>query len=866
MADVSSSSDSECDPVEALADELLERVRRGERPALTEYIQKYPQWADRIRKVLPAVVVMEGVRPKTDEGNGAVDGAERDAEKICLDRLGDYRILRELGHGGMGIVYEADQESLGRHVALKVLPAHALLDPKHLQRFRREAKAAARLHHTNIVPVFGVGEQDGLHYYVMQFIQGLALDEVLAEVKRLRGQPDAAGSGPASNAAQSLLTGKFVVSQGRGGPEVDSDPAVARASGSPASSSSHLPGQPQAHYPRAVAWLGVQVAEALEYAHSQGILHRDIKPSNLLIDAAGTVWVTDFGLAKAADSEELTHTGDVVGTVRYMAPERFQAQADARSDVYALGLTLYEMLTLRPAFDETDRSKLVAQVMNAEPRRLRQVSPEAPRDLETIVLKALARDPARRYPAARELAADLRRFLKNEPIRARRPTLGQRVTKWVRRHPGVAVTGGVSAVLVLLLVIVGLVVNDWLIRSQQAWTLRARASESTAVAELHRQLGQTYKAMVSYEEARDSFESLFRTGSVYAGDLAHIHDNIAVLKVELGWRADALRNYEAARALREQLVRDHPGWPQSAQALARTRNSLADLLAELGWTEEALRSYEAARALLEKLVQDYPGSTEYVRDLASTLNKFANFQAKLGQWGDASQSHAAARALREQLVRDHPGASKCALDLGETYCNMGNCLSGSGDVDASLSWYGKSFATLEPVSHKEAWLPSARLLLRNSHWGRAKALGVLHRHAEALQDWDRAIALDDRHYPRLRIEWALALARLGDHARAAAVAAEETVTRKDVPVDIRKEVPVEILYDSARVTALCVLAAEKDAALSLVEHKELDELRRPRRGPAAPRGARRVQGRDAYAEGHRPRLVALAKRLPATAS
>ena len=173
------------DPVEALAEEFVNRHRRGEKPLLQEYIDKYPHLAEDIRDLFPALLKMEKVRPQTGDVTGEFTDAVNATEKK-LERLGDYRILRELGRGGMGIVYEAEQESLGRHVALKVLPHHALLDSKHLQRFHREAKAAARLHHTNIVPVYGVGADDGLHYYVRQFIHGMGLDEVLADLKRLR--------------------------------------------------------------------------------------------------------------------------------------------------------------------------------------------------------------------------------------------------------------------------------------------------------------------------------------------------------------------------------------------------------------------------------------------------------------------------------------------------------------------------------------------------------------------------------------------------------------------------------------------------------------------------------------------------------
>jgi serine/threonine protein kinase len=362
MADPSSSRDS----VEELAEEFADRLRRGERPSLAEYTDKYPQYADAIRKLFPALLLMEQFKPAASEPTGAFSPRAGTAEEPKLEGLGDFRILREVGRGGMGIVYEALQVSLGRHVALKVLPQHALLEPRHLQRFQREAKAAARLHHTNIVPVYGVGEENGLHYYVMQFIQGLGLDEVLAELRRLRRSKGAAGAEAATpdtaaksvkemsaqEVAQSLLWGNACDAPGSPGAKAPLSDTSIHLPGQSAQSTLSETGRP---YWQSVARIGVQVAEALAYASSQGILHRDIKPSNLLLDTHGTVWVTDFGLAKAADSEDLTHTGDIVGTLRYMAPERFRGQCDVRSDLYALGLTLYELLTLRPAFAETDR-------------------------------------------------------------------------------------------------------------------------------------------------------------------------------------------------------------------------------------------------------------------------------------------------------------------------------------------------------------------------------------------------------------------------------------------------------------------------------------------------------------------------------
>jgi WD40 repeat protein/serine/threonine protein kinase len=421
----------------------------------------------------------------------------RGRKKPTLQQLGDYRIIREVGSGGMGVVYEAEQVSLSRHVALKVLPHKALNDSKTKKRFEREARAAAKLHHTNIVPVFGTGEHEDTPYYVMQFIQGTGLDIVIKELARMQPAPPGRASrlraespSPSSSGgdgmpptpeegreisaiAQSLLSGVYR-------PNDVADPARTRAPGesppsriivdtptgsavtstdrSNVSSSLTLPGQSDSSsgsrlrrltYWQSVARVGVQVAEALEYAHRQGIVHRDIKPSNLLLDLAGTVWVTDFGLAKADDQQNLTQTGDVLGTFRYMPPEALEGKSDARGDVYSLGLTLYELASLRPAFDEHDRNKLIKQVTTTEPEPLGRLRKGVPRDLETIIHKAIEREPARRYQKAEELAEDLRRFLEDRPVRARRASSLERVALWGRRNPMVAALLGLVALLLI---------------------------------------------------------------------------------------------------------------------------------------------------------------------------------------------------------------------------------------------------------------------------------------------------------------------------------------------------------------------------------------------------------------------------------
>ena len=403
---MTTSSDAR-NPVEALAEEFLDRKRRGEQPALREYIERYPDLADDIRDLFPALLMMEDLGESSGGATGSLAADNGAAVGVRLERLGDYRILREIGRGGMGVVYEAEQESLGRRVALKVLSAGALLDSKQVRRFEREAKAAAKLHHTNIVPVFGVGRQDGHHYFVMQFIAGLGLDVVLDDLRRLRGgksgvKPAAEASRVAgltgADVARSLINGQF----SGDGPiplgETVTDPIAEETGAAPPpvgpearprfdSSPVALPGSselsalsdPDRQFYRSVARIGVQVAEALEYANRQGVLHRDIKPSNLLLDGRSNVWVADFGLAKTAEADDLTHTGDILGTIRYMAPERFSGHCDARSDVYSLGLTLYELVALQPAFEASDRHALIERVLHEEPERLKKRAPGVPR-------------------------------------------------------------------------------------------------------------------------------------------------------------------------------------------------------------------------------------------------------------------------------------------------------------------------------------------------------------------------------------------------------------------------------------------------------------------------------------------------------
>jgi serine/threonine protein kinase/WD40 repeat protein len=355
-------------------------------------------------------------------GPGGPPPAGGPSPDLPAGTLGDYRVLREVGRGGMGVVYEAEQLSLGRRVALKVLAFAAVLDPRHLQRFQNEARSAAGLHHPNIVPVYGVGTDRGVHYYAMQFIEGPTLAALIQDLRWQRQR-----------------RGKETRRQGDKETEiVGPAPATPPATG-PVESFSSSPCLPASlsDFFRTVARLGVQAAEALEHAHQAGVVHRDVKPANLMVDGRGNLWVADFGLAVCQADTGVTRSGDLIGTLRYMSPEQALGRRralDHRTDVYSLGATLYELLALEPAFGGDDRQELLRRIVSEEPRPARRLNPAVPADLETVVAKAMAKAPDERYATARELADDLQRFLDDRPIRARRPSLRQKARRWARRN------------------------------------------------------------------------------------------------------------------------------------------------------------------------------------------------------------------------------------------------------------------------------------------------------------------------------------------------------------------------------------------------------------------------------------------------
>jgi serine/threonine protein kinase len=610
----------------------LEDLRAGRPRSRDEFLAQHAEIAEALSECLSG---LEFIHAAAAQLGGPEEHWSADSSGALPPRaqLGDYRILREIGRGGMGVVYEAEQVSLGRRVALKVLPFAAAIDPKQRQRFQIEAQAAAQLHHPHIVPIFNVGCVQGIHYYVMQFVEGRSLAAVLHELRH--GSVAAVGEARSPVLAAFEQTEQAPPSTAAGagaGPvqRVALEPSVAErdqlapvgeapAAQNSGPSSSNWSLTPTATGPlykerafcRNVARLGAEAADALDHAHALGILHRDIKPANLLIDLNGALWITDFGLARFPSDLSLTHTGDVVGTLRYTSPEQAQARGgvvDQRTDIYALGATLYELLTLQPAFDGRDHQQLLRQIALDEPISPRRLNPAVPRDLETIVLKAMAKDPSRRYGSAQELAVDLRRFMDDQPIMARRPGVLERTVRWARRHKEVVATAAGIFVVALAL-------------STAAVWAQARKTEIQA-----RETERANQRRVAF--VIESYPLLHRLGTgAIAEAIAKLFPN----------QAGATTSEEASQILQqwlrffEQAVELPPNDLESREVIGRAYSRLGYtrwMMSMAKATSQGLEPRLLAQAMadfrrsvdmLEKLLADSPGDRKICRYLAEAL-------------------------------------------------------------------------------------------------------------------------------------------------------------------------------------------------------------------------------------------------------
>ncbi len=552
------STDSEA-LLETLANQYAELLDQGHSIAPEDFVAGCPDQSTRLLELLKSIRWIQLAARDLDSQSlkPAIDQLPASVPEECAV-LGDFRLLREVGRGGMGIVYEAEQISLARRVAVKILPPTSLLDERHIARFAMESQAAAQLRHPNIVPIFSVGQQNGVYFYSMQLIQGKA--------------PMAAMS------------------------------------------------------PAEVAELGACVASALDHSHELGIIHRDIKPSNLLIDEAGKVWVTDFGLARCRNSDHVTGSGAVLGTLNYMSPEQAlgSSTVDQRSDIYSLGVTLYEILVGRCPYDAQNRSAFLTEIARGEPVEIRKLNPSVPIDLETIVHKAMASDPQHRYQSAKAMADDLKRFSDGKVVLARRTTIVDRLAKWVSRNRKWVLAAALTWIVVSIL---GVFAATLLIRANRA--------NRTALAQTQKSLDESDAYFSQAREIVDHF------GVDLAKQLASVPGAESVRQQIL---RDTLRYYRNFMAQAERN-------PSRQREVALTYMKLGRIAEQLNAFQEAIESYDRAESIWQSLDPDDPNR-------ALNANLLGLMHYRLEHFALADQALSLAISCHQRALEKDPS---CAI-------------------------------------------------------------------------------------------------------------------------------------------------------------------------------------------------------------
>ncbi|HMC65906.1 MAG TPA: tetratricopeptide repeat protein [Gemmataceae bacterium] len=710
-----------------VADEFTERVHRGEQPSVEEYAQRYPEIASLLRMALPALQAM-------GSSGSAKESPLSEFADPMTGCLGDFRLLREIGRGGMGVVYEAEQISLGRRMALKILPLAATLDPRHLQRFKNEAQAAAQLEHPHIVSVHSVGSDRGVHYYAMQFIDGHTLAEIIADL-RTATDPQTAEPRPLGSGSQ---TPAQPLPDGRGSENIQQTqdyspavPAIATQRSALSTQRSTAVALTTDHsikskeFFRKVAELGQHVAEALDHAHEQGIIHRDIKPSNLMLDSRGKVWVTDFGLAHVQSEKSLTMTGDIVGTVRYMSPEQATGQrvvVDHRTDIYSLGVTLYELLTLQPAFGGDDRQELLRQIAFEEPKPPRRINKSIPAELETIVLKAMEKGPGDRYASAQEMAEDLRRYLMHEPIRARRATLVQRVRKWARRHRGLVG----AAVTALALTAAVSVVSAALIWREKEQT---RAAYLAEIEQRQRADAQFQAAEAQRRRARAAVEDMYT--------------QVAEKWLARQPRLQPLQREFLEKALKfyQEEAQEDGTDPAVLRQTAKAHYRVGAIQQTLGRHEEAVASRRQAIRVYEQIAANDPDDAACRSDLGACHDALGNsFQALLRP-RDAEAAYRESIRISEKLVAEFPGRPDYEYLLAKTRPSLAMVLAEAGDVPQAEQMYRKALPELQKLADSSPNRPEYQNILANCHSLLGLLLWNAGRPREAEPAFRRAVAV-----------------------------------------------------------------------------------------------------------------------------
>ena len=669
---VSPACEERSERLATLLDQYMSELEStGLPPDVERLAAEHPDLAEELRSYVESLQVLHqmttGLRPEASRTAAPPSTGQR------TKRLGDYEIIREVGRGGMGVVYEARQLSLNRQVALKVLPFAAMLDERQIARFRTEAQAAAQLHHPNIVPVHAVGQERGVHYFAMQFIAGQSLEHAIDD---LRGY--ATPSDPTISYSHASAAAKVA--------ERERDTDVYSAFSTRVSTRSR-------NYCHSVARLMLQAAEAIDHAHQLGVIHRDVKPSNLLLDRSGKLWITDFGLARIQSDSGVTISGDIVGTIRYMSPEQAagdSALVDARTDVYALGATLYELLTLRPAHVGNGRQEIMRQIEAVEPASPRSLNPSVPFDLETITLRALAKARDERYPTARALADDLRRFLNGEPTQARRPTTVDRAAKWALRHRKIV---ALAATFLVLLTCVSATSAILIAQGDRRTKEALAASEANRLrAEEHyqqaRQVVDRFGSIANELSRLPGAEPLRRSllndtleyyrqfiaraegDAKLASEMAGAYHKAAVIAEAIGDREDAIEFCNQSLSLFGKLAAKSPDDEALRARQANAYNSLGLLLGATGKSQEALDAYAHAIALQQAIADRQPGANDPEEALAETYSNLGLLQGQLGEKPAARKSLTSSIRLLNQLLVATPKDVDLRHTLAIGYNNL----------------------------------------------------------------------------------------------------------------------------------------------------------------------------------------------------
>lgn len=612
-------------PVEVLAEQYLQRRANGERVTIDDYAGEYPDLADDIREVFPALEALKTLSAdwKRNVADRVLSGPELPFQ------LGDFRLEQEIGRGGMGIVYQAEHTSLRRSVAVKLLRPSSLNSAKDIQRFHREAKSAARLHHTNIVPVFDFGAAEGFHYIAMQLIQGTGLDAVVSSLRVTQTQKTQQVDSTESDSAESNCTEPNRVESNR----IDSKSA---ASHTHESNPVAMHGYGSPDFWQQVASIGIQAGNALGYAHSQGIVHRDIKPGNLLMDDTGIVWVADFGLARQDQSDETTLSGVLSGTLRYLAPEHFHGQCDARADQYGLGLSLYELVTLQPVVgDSGSHAETMRRIAESQITPPRQLNPDIPKDLETIILKAISAIPDQRFPTCGALADDLQRFVDGRPITARPVTRIERLWRWTKRYPALATSLVTSAALLVMVAVVAML-------GYRAEHKQRQRAESTSEYALQA-LDTVFDGYSPTQSSSALGNGLVLPAPVLSRESAQMLERLLPIFDRLA-AMDGQSSDVRFRAI-------------------TARKRVGNIQQQLGNFSEAIESYRLATDGYQKLAEG--GQTKTTLQIADIFNDIGTCQLMSGQTNESKASH---QTALEQLQSLEPnGGHEVVFQLARTH-------------------------------------------------------------------------------------------------------------------------------------------------------------------------------------------------------